>query len=124
MSTRLWDSVADMAILLSAMLALLPLILAPHVLLYWDITPKIVVLLVGVAIALPLAWREDRAHSPALRIFEWLLVAQAVSLGLSTAFSTDPALSLGGSAWRRFGLITQAALLLFTWLVAQHTAGR
>lgn len=118
-----------MALLLSAIVALLPLILAPHVLLYWDITPKIMVLLVGVAIALPLAWRDSswpsrRAQSPALRILGWLLVAQAVSLGLSTAFSTDPALSLGGSAWRRFGLIPQAALLLFAWLVAQHTAGR
>ena len=106
------------------MLALLPLILTPHLLFYWDITPKIVVLLVGAAIALPLGWRENRAHSPSLRILGWLLVAQAVSLGISTVFSTDPALSLGGSAWRRFGLITQAALLLFTWLVAQYTAGR
>jgi O-antigen ligase len=112
-----------MAILLSAILALLPLILTPYVLFYWDITPKIVVLLVGVAIALPIEWRERRVQTPALRILRWLLVAQAVSLGLSTAFSTDPALSLGGSAWRRFGLITQAALLLFTWLVAQYTAG-
>ena len=112
-----------MAILLAATLALLPLILAPHVLFYWDITPKIVILLVGMAIALPLAWRERRAQSPALRILGWLLVAQAVSLAISTAFSIDPALSLGGSAWRRFGLITQAALLLFTWIVAQHTAG-
>jgi len=112
-----------MAILLSAILALLPLILTPYVLFYWDITPKIVVLLVGVAIAGTLAWREGRAQSPVLRMLGWLLVAQAVSLGLSTAFSTDPALSLGGSAWRRFGLITQAALLLFTWIVAQYTAG-
>jgi O-antigen ligase len=112
-----------MAILLSAILALLPLILTPYVLFYWDITPKIIVLLVGTALALPFACREGRAQSPALRILGWLLVAQAVSLGLSTAFSTDPALSLGGSAWRRFGLITQAALLLFTWIAAQYTAG-
>ncbi len=113
-----------MALLLAATLALLPLILAPHVLFYWDITPKIAVLLAGAAIALPLAWREGRAQSPVLRMLGWLLAAQAVSLGISTAFSTDPALSLGGSAWRRFGLITQVALLCFTWLVAQHTAGR
>src|SRR5579859_2503727 len=121
---RLWDSVADMAILLAATLALLPLILTPHVLFYWDITPKTVVLLVGVAIALPLGWREGRVRSPVLRLLGWVLIAEAVSLGISTLFSTDPALSLGGSAWRRFGLITQVALLLFTWVVAQHTAGR
>ncbi len=113
-----------MALLLAATLALLPLILAPHVLFYWDITPKIAVLLAGAAIAPALAWREGRAQSPELRMLGWLLAAQAVSLGISTAFSTDPALSLGGSAWRRFGLITQVALLCITWLVAQHTAGR
>ena len=112
-----------MAILLAATLALLPLILTPYLLFYWDITPKIVVLLVGTAIALPLAGRERRAQSPGLRILGWLLVAQAVSLAISTAFSIDSALSLGGSAWRRFGLITQAALLLFTWIVARQTAG-
>ena len=93
-----------MAILLAATLALLPLILTPYLLFYWDITPKIAVLLVGTAIALPLAGRERRAQSPGLRILGWLLVAQAVSLAISTAFSIDSALSLGGSAWRRFGL--------------------
>jgi len=117
-----------MAIVLSAILVLLPLILAPHMLFYWDITPKIVVLVAGTATAVAVGWRDcswpsHRAQSPELRILGWLLVAQAASLVLSTAFSTDPALSLGGSAWRRFGLIPQTALLVFTWLAAQYTAG-
>src|SRR5258708_20291142 len=43
---------------------------------------------------------------------------------MSAVFSTDPALSVGGSAWRRFGLITQVGVLLFTWIVAQDAAGR
>ncbi|HVP45006.1 MAG TPA: O-antigen ligase family protein [Bryobacteraceae bacterium] len=112
-----------MAILLSAILALLPLTLAPGLLFHYDITPKIVVLLAGTAVALILAWREPHAESHGLRLFGWLLAAQAASLALSTAFSSDPALSLGGNAWRRFGLVTQAAMLLFVWFSAQYAAG-
>ena len=112
-----------MAILLSAILALLPLTLAPGLLFYYDITPKIVVLLAGTAIGLILARREMQARSPELRVFGMLLTAQGASLAVSTAFSSDVALSLGGSTWRRFGLITQLAMLLFAWFAAQYAAG-
>ena len=50
-------------------------------------------------------------------------MAQGASLAVSTAFSSDAALSLGGSTWRRFGLITQLAMLLFAWFAAQYAAG-
>jgi putative inorganic carbon (hco3(-)) transporter len=112
-----------MAILLSAILALLPLTLAPGLLFYYDITPKIAVLLTGTAIGLILARREVQARSPDLRIFGMLLMAQGASMAVSTAFSSDAALSLGGSTWRRFGLITQLAMLLFTWFAGQYAAG-
>jgi O-antigen ligase len=112
-----------MAILLSAIVALLPLILMPRLMLYYDITPKIIVLLLGTAIALPLGLRGKRTSSAGLRLFGILLLAQAVSLVVSTAFSTDMALSVGGSTWRRFGLVTQIALLIFVWLAAQYAAG-
>ncbi len=112
-----------MAMCLAAVLALLPLILAPHLLFYWDVTPKILVLLAGTAVAAPLAWRLPRAQSRVLRAFGIMLAAEAASLAVSTAFSTDPALSLGGSAWRRFGLITQMAMVLFVCMAALYTAG-
>ena len=112
-----------MAILLSAILALLPLILTPGLLYYYDITPKIVVLLAGAVIGLGLEWREERAASPYLRLFKWLLMAQAASLALSTILSSDRALSFGGGAWRRFGLVTQAAMLLVVWWAAEYAAG-
>jgi O-antigen ligase len=112
-----------MAILLSAILALLPLILAPGLFYYYDITPKVVVLLTGTAIGLILTRREMHARSSQLRVFGILLLAQAVSLALSTAFSSEVALSLGGSMWRRFGLLTQVAMLLFAWFAAQWAAG-
>jgi len=111
------------AILLSAILALLPLTLAPSLLFYYDITPKIVVLLSGTAVGLILALREIRAPSPELRTFAMLLLAQGASLAISTAFSSDAALSIGGSTWRRFGVVTQAAMLLLAWFTAQYAAG-
>ncbi|HUJ50249.1 MAG TPA: O-antigen ligase family protein [Bryobacteraceae bacterium] len=112
-----------MAIVLFAIVTLLPLILTPYLLFYYDVTPKIGAFLIATAIAIPLAMREKRAVSAGLRIFEMLLLLQAVSLALSTVFSTDPGLSLGGSAWRRFGLLTQLGLLIFAWIAAQWTAG-
>src|SRR5712692_691416 len=116
----LWDSVADMGVLLSATVALLPLILAPHLLFYFDITPKILVLLVGTAMALPLTFRFARARSREMRWFELLLVAMAVSLIVSTLLSADRALSFGGSNWRRFGLLAQFSVLLLAWMAAQY----
>jgi O-antigen ligase len=113
-----------MALCLRAIVTLLPLILAPYGLLYYDITPKIVVLLAGTALAALLVTREAPVRSPALRVFGFLLAAQGSWLAISTAFSKDPELSFGGSAWRRYGLITQSAVLLLAWIVAQHTAGR
>ena len=52
-----------------------------------------------------------------------LLALQAVSLILSTALSSRVALSVFGTNWRRFGLMTQLALLLFTALAAADLAG-
>ena len=113
-----------MAFCLWAIVTLLPLILVPYVLLYYDITPKIVVILLGTALAALLMTREPTVRSPTLRVFGFLLAAQGLWLAISTAFSKDPELSFGGSAWRRYGLVTQSAVLLLAWIVAQRTAGR
>src|SRR5262249_37054483 len=117
--TRLWHSVADMALCLWAIVTLLPLILVPHILFYYDITPKIIVLLVGAAVAWLLMWRQERTSTPLLRAFRILLASDGLWLAVSTALSKDPALSLGGSAWRRFGLISQSAILLLAWITAE-----
>src|SRR5215467_11905414 len=99
-----------MTALLAAVIALVPLAIAPHLLFFFDVTPKLAILLAGAAIALPffrpralLAGREGR----------WLLilfVLQVLSLALSTAFSASPHLSLAGTSWRRFGLIPYTAM--------------
>jgi len=109
-------------VLLPIVVALVPLVITPGLLFYFDVTPKIALLTLGVAAALPwfaprklLAWRGGR----------WLcalLGAQAFSLVLSTVFSSRVGLSTFGTNWRRFGLITQMALLLFTALAAVDMA--
>lgn len=113
-----------MALCLWGIVTLLPLILAPNWLLYYDVTPKIVVLAAGTAVAALLMMREAPVRSLMLRAFGILLAAEGAWLAVSTAMSKDPALSLGGSGWRRYGLITHTAVLLLAWIVAQHAMGR
>jgi O-antigen ligase len=115
---------------LAAALAGVPLLITPGLSLYFDITPKVVLLLCAAAAALllPRAWwaglrlvGSDRAG----RLFLFLLAAQLLSLLLSTVFSTEPALSFGGSNWRRFGLVPQAGVTLFVLVFASFlSAGR
>jgi Lipid A core - O-antigen ligase and related enzymes len=105
-------------VILPLIAALIPIVIAPGFLFYFDVTPKVVILLLGVAAALP--WLAARRE---LRWLYSLLSLQAASLILSTASSGRPGLSVFGSTWRRFGLITQLALLLFTALAASDLAG-
>ncbi|MGA3044727.1 MAG: O-antigen ligase family protein [Bryobacteraceae bacterium] len=62
----------------------------------------------------------------ASRAARWFLLAlcgTAVSLVVSTLASVNPALSLGGSNWRYWGLATQLAALGFAYLVVVCCAG-
>ena len=113
-----------MGLFLRAIVALLPLILVPYVLLYYDVTPKIAVLLAGTAVAACLRIRTAPVRSPLTRVLGFLLLGEGLWAAVATAFSKDPALSLGGGAWRRYGLITQAAVLFLAWIVAQYAAGQ
>jgi len=112
-----------MALLLAVVVGLIALIIAPGYFFYFDITPKAIVLLAGTAAALVCAAFVGPRRIRTLRFTTLLLVA-AVSLGVSTVLSANPALSLFGANWRQFGAVAQSAILLFAWLVAAHTAGR
>lgn len=92
---------------------------APGWLLRFDVTPKVVVLLTATAIAalfpgawfpgLRAAWRRPPAR--------WLLAGLAtalLALVVSTAFSTRPELSWGGTQWRAMGLPVASALLVWS----------
>ena len=109
--------------LLAALVAIVPLIITPGLLFYFDVTPKLIVLMTGLAIALP--WtlaRRFPAGPLAWRLYT-LLAAQALSLAISTLGSRQIGLSLWGSNWRSFGLVTQLVLLLFTVVTFAYSAG-
>jgi O-antigen ligase len=107
--------------------ALVPLIITPGALAYFDVTPKIAFLLLGAALILLYRSENLRNVSATLRSvagrwFAILLVAEWLSSGLATAFSTHPSLSLNGSNWRRFGFLSETGLLLFVLLAAAWLA--
>ncbi len=113
---RLAERAASVECILIATLVAVPLALTPGVLLHYDIAPKVAILMLGAAIltlraspvsSFALLWRN-----PAGRFLAAGFAAQALSLVLSTAFSRASSLSIMGSAWRRFGLLPQLALLL------------
>jgi O-antigen ligase len=98
--------------------AAIPLVIAPGFLYYYDVTPKVVLLYAGAAATLLLVSpRRLLAHTPG-RWFGALLAAAWISLLISSLFSVRTDLSIFGTNWRRFGLITQSALLLFVFAVA------
>ena len=100
-----------------------PLVILPGFSFYFDITPKVVILLLGTAAVLAFwgAWAPGLARllqdGPG-RWFIALLAAQMLSLIVSTVFSAQPELSFAGSNWRRLGLVTHGSLLLFTLALA------
>ncbi|HME06793.1 MAG TPA: O-antigen ligase family protein, partial [Bryobacteraceae bacterium] len=107
-----------MRILLPMAAALVPLALFPGWSFYFDITPKIVILLLLTGAAL-MFWDGSivRGRVPAL------LNMQIAWLAVATALSRNPALSLNGSNWRRFGLVTYGAVLLYGLLVMRDVSG-
>jgi len=108
-----------MALVLATAIGLTALIITPGFLFYFDVTPKLAVLLLGLAAAL-LCRPRSGARPPGARpmAISYLAGLSLVSLAVSTALSSNPPLSLFGTAWRRYGAIAQAATLLFAWTVA------
>ncbi len=103
--------------------AAVPLVIAPGFLYFHDVTPKIVLLYFATALALPFVdFRPLRKHTGG-RWFCALLAGAFLSLAISTVFSVRTELSIFGTNWRRFGLVTQTALLLFSLVVVADLSG-
>src|SRR5687768_16056286 len=115
-----------MAILLLAAAALVPLAIAPGLLLFYDVSPKVVVLLAATSgAAIWFAVSPPRcALSREARWFAALLGLQLITLIVSTAFSDRLDLSISGTNWRRFGLVTQSALLGYALLLVLALSAR
>jgi len=112
-----------MALLQAVVIGLIALIITPGYFFFFDVTPKGIVLLAGTAATLFCTAFMGAGGIRAWRFTSLLLLA-AVSVGVSTALSANPALSLFGTNWRQFGALAQSATLLFAWLVTAHIAGR
>jgi O-antigen ligase len=113
----------DMLSLVPLVAALVPLLIAPGLLAYFDITPKIAFLLLGAALML-LQIRTNLCNMRALfnatpgKWLAGLLATEWMAFALSSLFSSHRLLSLNGGSWRRLGLIPETGLLLFVLLAA------
>ena len=119
-----------MRLLVPLTAALVPLLIIPGLLTYFDVTPKIAILLFGTALIL--LYRSENLRNiaamlraPLGRCWTALLAATFLATAIATTFSTHPSLSLNGGTWRRFGLLSETAVLLFAlcasgWLAANR----
>jgi O-antigen ligase len=94
-----------------------PLAVAPRLFVAHDVTPKLVVLAAAACVCLAAAseWYPGLtllARDRLGRVYLGAIALQWISLTASSLGSADPALSLEGTTWRRFGLATQLIVLL------------
>ena len=116
-----------MRFLVPLVAALVPLLITPGWLSTFDVTPKVAILLFGVALILLYPanqWANVRAlwNASAGRWLVYLLAISWLACILSSALSFDGPLSVHGSLWRRFGLLTTTGLLLYILLAAAWLA--
>ena len=119
-------SQGDVPLAVFATAFLAPLALAPHLLFYYDITPKVALLLLGAAIALALASREldSLLAFCGTRYGRWYAAAAGAGIalaGIATLRSAYPALAWNGSAWRHMGALTEIAVVLAALSIAAYT---
>ena len=101
-----------MAFVQAAAIGLIALILTPGFSFYFDVTPKLVVLLAAAGICCA-------GTRPAPRsTFSVLVMLSVLSLVVSTALSGSHEISAFGTNWRRYGAVTQSAILLLAWFVS------
>ena len=97
--------------LLCGVLALVPLAISTN-LLYYDVTPKVVLTLVAGAIAA--GWMAGGRYPSLDRRTAILAIAVAAHIAvliLCSVISEAPAVSFGGGLWRRFGLVSRLAAI-------------
>jgi len=113
-----------MDFLAALVVPLVALIVTPGLLFYFDVTPKLVVVL-AITAALLVHWALlSPRRMRGARWFLPILLFGLVSVVLSTILSSNPPLSLYGTAWRRYGALSQACILTVAFFIATHVAGR
>ena len=92
---------------LPAAAALVAILLVPGWSFYFDVTPKVVVLLAAAAVAM------IGLGFPRSKWMMRIVAFQAAAVILATLFSTHRWVSVYGSTWRRSGLFAELAILVF-----------
>src|SRR5271155_3335868 len=111
----------------AATVFLLPLILTPRLLFYYDVTPKVALLMLAAALALATLFREldSWAAFARTRWGRWYLAAAAgfmLICGIAALRSEERGLAWYGSNWRRMGALTEWAAVLAAVWIAQRAA--
>ncbi|HEY4086299.1 MAG TPA: O-antigen ligase family protein [Bryobacteraceae bacterium] len=112
-----------------AAVAVTPLALVTGIFISHDVIPKLVMLGLAAALLLILYPQWGPAlkalrERPEGKVFLVLVGAQILSLIVSTALSSQVPLSIGGTVWRRFGLIGQTCCLVVASAVVSLAAAR
>jgi O-antigen ligase len=112
-----------------AAVAVTPLALITGVFISHDVIPKLAMLALAAALLLILypQWSpafQALRERPEGKVFLILVGVQIVSLIVSTALSSQVPLSIGGTVWRRFGLLGQTCVLVVAIAVASLAASR
>lgn len=84
------------------MVALVPILILPGASFYFDVVPKVILILLIAALAVK-SLKRDR--------FSMLLGIEAAAIVLAAIFSTHPWRSFYGSTWRREGFLVEIAIL-------------
>jgi O-antigen ligase len=105
----------------------MPLVIAPGLLFFFDVTPKVVILLsvTGICLFFTNANAAGLSALRGCREGRWLiylLLGQALSILVATIFAPDIRLAVTGSAWRRCGAVAEIGILVFTILLAGRIA--
>ncbi len=113
------------SVILFWVIAGIPLAILPGRFEGYDTIPRLAILFFSSALLLWVAgrwWPGVAAlwRTPVGRAFYALLILGMASLLISSAFSGDPWLSLGGTVWRRLGAMSQAAIFLVVAVLAAH----
>src|SRR5271155_3663332 len=98
-----------MNFLLPSVAALVALAIVPGWSFYFDVTPKIVIVLLGAAAAIPLLRWPLGTRA---RWVSGLIGAQATGMVLAAVFSTNRWASFYGSTWRKSGVLVELAVLV------------
>lgn len=113
-----------MGLLLPSLAALVALLILPGWSFYFDVVPKVVIVLAGAAAVLWLPWGWPELSSPRMKWFVGILAAQGIAIVAATAFSTYRWFSFYGSTWRRSGVFAELAVLVLAAAAAGSVAGR